>query len=341
MGKMMKKILWIGMLLAAILLAGCGQEKTAKQTELVMDTVATLTAEGAESEQAVTEGMQRLREIDAMASASGEESDLQKLADAAGTGEWISLHPEVYHMLEVSQEYSRKTAGAWDVTAGQLVRLWGIGTDKARVPSAAEIAAAKEKTGWQKLELQPATQSARLQEAGMRIDLGGIAKGFALDEVRKIYEKHGVKNGLINLGASSLYAMGRNEKGENWRIGIRDPRSGEKDAVLTVAEVSDQALSTSGDYERYFEQDGVRYHHILDPRTGRPAQNGVRSDTIVVDGSVPDAGMLSDLLTTAVFVLGAEEGKAFLESLPPKIQGMICDQQMNRQIVHEMKQNDR
>lgn len=337
----MRKILWIGLLLAAALLTGCGQEKTAKQTELVMDTVATLTATGAKSEQAVTEGLQRLKEIDAMASASGEGSDLQKLADAAGTGEWVPLHPEVFHMLEVSQEYSRKTAGAWDVTAGSLVQLWGIGTDKARVPSAAEIAAAKEKTGWQKLELQPETQSARLQEAGMCIDLGGIAKGFALDEVRRIYERHGIKNGLINLGASSLYAMGRNEKGENWRIGIRDPHSGEKDAVLTVAEVSDQALSTSGDYERYFEQDGVRYHHILDPRTGRPAQSGIRSDTIVVDGSIPDAGMLSDLLTTAVFVLGAEEGKAFLESLPPKIQGMICDQQMNRQTVHEMKQNDR
>lgn len=337
----MRKIVWLGLLLAAILLTGCGQEKTTTQSELVMDTVATLTATGAESGQAVTEGLERLKEIDAAASPSASGSDLQKLADAAGTGEWISLHPEVFHMLEVSQEYSRKTAGAWDVTAGSLVQLWGIGTDKARVPSAAEIAAAKEKTGWQKLELQPETQSARLKEAGMRIDLGGIAKGFALDEVRRIYEKHGIKNGLINLGASSLYAMGRNEKGTEWRVGIRDPRSGEKDATLAVARISDQALSTSGDYARYFEQDGVRYPHILDPRTGSPARAGVRSDTIVVDGSISDAGMLSDLLTTAVFVLGAADGKAFLESLPPAIQGMIYDQQMNPWIVHEMKQDDR
>lgn len=329
----MRKKLWMGILLLAILLTGCGQEKTARKTGLVMDTVATLTATGKESEQAVTEGMQRLKEIETMTAATGSESDLQKLADAAGTGAWVPLHSEVFHILEVSQEYSRKSGGAWDITTGPLVRLWGIGTDKARVPSPTEIAAAKAKTGWQKLALQPETQSARLEEAGMSIDLGGIAKGFALDEVRKIYEKHGIQNGLINLGASSLYAMGKNDAGTEWRIGIRDPRSEDKEAILAVARISDQALSTSGDYERYFEQDGVRYHHILDPRTGSPAKNGIRSDTIVVDGSLPDAGMLSDLLTTTVFVLGEEKGKDFLESLPSTIQGMLCDQQINQWVT--------
>lgn len=334
----MKNILWLSLLLM-LLLTGCGQEKTVKQTALVMDTVASLTATGAEADLAVTEGLQRLREIDAMASPDGEESDLQKLADAAGTGQWVTLHPEVFHMLEVSQEYSRKSSGAWDVTAGALVRLWGIGTDKERVPSAEEISAAQAKTGWQKLELQPATHSARLGETGMSIDLGGIAKGFALDEVRKIYERHGVKNGLINLGASSLYALGRNDKGTKWQIGIRDPRSEDKTAMAALAPISDQALSTSGDYERYFEQDGVRYHHLLDPRTGRPADSGIRSDTIVVDGSITDAGMLSDLLTTTVFVLGTEAGKDFLDSLPEEIKGMIYDRQMNQWTVHDLEWN--
>ncbi|MBP8598551.1 MAG: FAD:protein FMN transferase [Selenomonas sp.] len=317
------------LLAVMVLVAGCGSEPSARQTMTVMDTVATLSATGRESEAAVSESMKRLKELEAMASPNIEGSDVCKLSAAAGTGAWVPLHPEIYHMLEVSQQYSQLTGGAWDVTMGPLVNLWGIGTDKAHVPSAEEITAAKSLTGWQKVELQPETHSARLMQAGMSLDFGGIAKGMALDEVRKIYLKHGIKDGLINLGASSIYALGKNDKGKDWRIGIRHPRSEDKDAVLAVVPISDQALSTSGDYERFFEQDGRRYHHILDPQTGAPAWTGVMGDTIVIDGSVEDAGMLSDLLTTAVFVLGPEKGQQFMEQLPAGITGMIVDQQQH------------
>ncbi|WP_415945597.1 FAD:protein FMN transferase [Selenomonas montiformis] len=321
-----KRIFLAGVvLMLLILLSGCGRHQVQRH-EMLMDTVATLSAEGPQAREAVDEGMERLRELDAMASPAGVDSDLQKLAESAGSGQWVPLHAEVYHMLEVSQEYSRRTDGAWDVTTGPLVALWGIGTEHAHVPSAEEIAQARARVGWQKLELQPETQSARLTESGMSLDLGGIAKGMALDEVRKIYDKHGIRNGLINLGASSLFALGNNDKGASWRIGIRHPRSSDPDTMLAVIPLSGQALSTSGDYERFFERDGIRYHHILDPRTGAPSRSGAMSDTIVVDGSLPDAGMLSDLLTTAVFVLGPEQGQDFLRRLPPEIHGMICSQ---------------
>ncbi len=322
------------LVILAVLPAGCGRAENIQKTVMVMDTVATLTASGERADDAVRESIERLREIEAMASPKGEHSDLQKLAAAAGNGAWIPLHLEVFHMLEVSQEYSRISNGAWDVTAGPLVELWGIGTEQAKVPTAGELAEAKAKVGWQKLELDPETKSARLCEAGMSLDLGGIAKGFAADEVRKIYEKYGIKNGLINLGASSIYALGKNAKGEEWRLGIRHPRSGDTDARLAVVAISDAALSTSGDYERFFERDGVRYHHILDPRTGRPADNGAASDTIVVAGELPDAGMISDLLTTTVFVLGPEAGRAFLEQLPPEVRGMICDRELRLWTAH-------
>lgn len=317
----------LAFVLVCVVFAGCGRQAPVRQTVLVMDTVATLAATGPEAEAAVSEGIARLRELEAMASPAGADSDLAKLAAAAGNGQWVKLHPEVYHMLAVSQAYSERSGGAWDVTAGPLVELWGIGTEKAHVPSAAEIAAARAKVGWQKLELEPASQSARFKEPGMSLDLGGIAKGYALDEVRRIYAQHGIKDGLINLGASSLYAVGRNDKGQPWRIGIRDPRAEDKDTRLAVVPLCDAALSTSGDYERYFEQDGVRYHHIIDPRTGAPAQNAAMSATIVVAGSCDDAGMLSDLLTTTVFVLGPVQGQAFLEGLPAEVQGMLCDKQ--------------
>lgn len=317
--------------------AGCRRTEEVQKTVMVMDTVVTLTASGEKADDAVRESIERLKEIDAMASTEGEQSDLKKLADAAGDGTWIPLHPEVFHMLEVSQEYSQRSNGAWDVTAGPLVKLWGIGTERAKVPTAEELASAKAKVGWQKLELNPETQCARLRATGMELDLGGIAKGFAADEVRKIYEKYGVKNGLINLGASSIYALGANAKGEAWRVGIRHPRSEEKDDRLAVVSLSDAALSTSGDYERFFEQDGVRYHHILDPRTGRPADNGAVSDTIVVDGRLPDAGMIADLLTTTVFVLGPEAGQKFLDNQPPEVRGMICDRKLRLWPAHDFK----
>ena len=130
---------------------------------------------------------------------------------------------------------------------------------------------------------------------------------------------------LINLGGSSLYALGVNKEQTAWRIGIRHPRKEDAQEKMAVLPLKDAALSTSGDYERFFEAGGVRYHHIIDPRTGRPAQSGAISVTIVADSSVPDGGMLTDLLTTAIFVLGPEQGIHFLQAMPHGIKGAIVD----------------
>ena len=213
-------------------------------------------------------------------------------------------------MLEAAQDWAARTDGAFDVTAGPLVALWGIGTDRARVPAPEEIAAARSHVGWQRLELAGDGQRARLRSPGMAIDLGSIAKGYALDAVRAIYAAHGVKRGMISLGGSSLYALGKNEHGDDWRIGIRAPRGETAQDYLGILPISDVALSSSGDYERYFEQDGQRYHHILDPRTGAPASSGLYGVTVILRGD--HAGMMSDLLTTALFVLGEEKGRALL-----------------------------
>lgn len=318
-----------GILVLIVLLAltaGCTETKTIQKSETVMDTVVTLSARGDNAEAAVDESLARLRELEGLASATIPTSDVARLNDAAGNGEWVRLSPEIFHLLEVSQEYSERSQGAWDVTAGPLIKLWGIGTDAARVPTDAEVQAARALVGYRRLQLDAATSSARLLDEGMSIDLGGIAKGLAVDEVRKIYEEQGIEDGLINLGASSMYALGQNERGGEWRVGVRHPR-GAADSVLAVVSLSGEALSTSGDYERYIEQDGVRYHHIIDPRTGYPARSGAISDTVVVDGELADAGMLSDLLTTTVFILGAEQGTAFIDSLPAGVSGMVTTEQ--------------
>lgn len=307
----MKRLFSILLLLICTLsLSACGREPYTK-TAVVMDTVVELQADDGEQEQAVEEGIAYLKKLDALASQK-DGSDLTALRLAAGTGEWVQVSPEIYEMLAFSKGWSEKTNGAFDITTGPLIKLWGIGTESERVPSDAEIAEARSHVGWQKLELRAEDHSARLTEAGMRVHLGAVAKGYAIDGLRKIYEKHGVKNGLVSLGGSSIYALGSNPKGKKWRIGIRHPRADDPKTYLGVAPLGDAALSSSGDYERYFEQDGQRYHHILDPRTGAPASSGLYGITVILRGD--HAGMMSDLLTTALFVLGEEKGRALLKA---------------------------
>lgn len=318
-----KKIAVYLLLLVLCLCAGCGEQSDVKKSDIVLDTAVTLTARGKDAQAAIDESMARLKNIDNMVNPNVPDSDVSKLAKNAGNGQWVVLHPETYKMLAVAQDYARKTNGAFDVTTKPLVDLWGIGTDHAKVPTPAELAEVQKKIGWQKLELDEEKQSARLMQKGMGVDLGGVAKGFAADEVRKIYARYGIKDGLINLGSSSMYALGVNQEGKAWHIGLRHPRkdSSEKMAVLPL---KNEALSTSGDYERFFEAGGMRYHHILDPRTGWPAKSGAMSVTIVAADNVEDGGMLTDILSTAVFVLGPEQGARFLRS-QEGIEGAITD----------------
>ena len=318
-----KKIAVYLLLLVLCLCAGCGEQSDVKKSDIVLDTAVTLTARGKDAQAAIDESMARLKNIDNMVNPNVPDSDVSKLAQNAGNGQWVVLHPETYKMLAVAQDYARKTNGAFDVTTKPLVDLWGIGTDHAKVPTPAELAEVQKKIGWQKLELDEEKQSARLMQKGMGVDLGGVAKGFAADEVRKIYARYGIKDGLINLGSSSMYALGVNQEGKAWHIGLRHPRKDSSDK-MAVLPLKNEALSTSGDYERFFEAGGMRYHHILDPRTGWPAKSGAMSVTIVAADNVEDGGMLTDILSTAVFVLGPEQGARFLRS-QEGIEGAITD----------------
>lgn len=292
-----------------------------KKSDLAMDTVVQLTATGPEAEAAVEEGLGRVHELERLLDPKLEGSDARRLEEAAGTGAWVRVSPEMLRLLTLSRRISILSEGAWDITAGPLTRLWGIGTEAARVPGEEELAGARALVDYRLLEIDEENSSARLMKKGMCLEVGGIAKGLAADEVRAIYKAHGVEHGLINLGSSTLYAMGENSKGQLWHIGMKNPRGGEGGKPLTVVELSGEALSSSGDYERFFEEGGRRYHHILDPRTGKPAGLGLEpalslmSVLVVVPGSEPEAAMLSDALATTAFILGPEQGRAFLEGL--------------------------
>lgn len=285
-----------------------------------MDTSISLRAVGAEAEQAVNESFSRINELDALASSQRPDSDVAKINAAAGK-HYVQVDPAVYEMISFARDYSEKSSGEWDITVGVMTNLWQIGTDSQHVPSRAEIDQALQLVNYRDILLRPEDHSVMLAREGMAIDLGGVAKGYAVDEIRKIYEQHHIESGLINMGSSSMYAIGKTSKGKAWNIGMKHPRSDTDGNYLGIVAIEDQNLSTSGDYERYFIQDGVRYHHIFDPRTGYPADSGVMSDSIVVDSSVPHGGMLSDILTTVVFVLGPEKGLELVRTMP----GVECE----------------
>jgi thiamine biosynthesis lipoprotein len=286
-----------------------------EQGFITMDTSMQLTAYGPNAKNAVDESKKRLYELNDMASTTIAASDVSKINNAAGKN-YVKVHPEIIKMIVASQKYSKISNGAWDITVGPLVNLWGIGTDKARKPSDAEINAKLPLIGYNKISINEKNNSVMLMQPGMAIDLGGIAKGFAVDEVLKIYKKYNIQNGLIDLGSSSIYCVGKNSDGNPWAIGIANPRSNESDNYLGVIKISDAGLSTSGDYERCFFQDGKRYHHILNPFTGYPVDNGVMAVTVVIDGSEPNNGMLADILSLTVFAMGPEKGIKLINSMP-------------------------
>ena len=314
----MKKIIYplIGCISIILICVSCtnGNNKYYEKSNIVMDTAVTLNAYGENSQKAVEESFKRLDEINDMASANINTSDVFKINDASGKS-YVKVQPEIIKMIKTSIEYSKISNGSFDITLGPIINLWGIGTENERLPSDEEIKGKLPLVGYDKISVNENDSSIMLQKEGMAIDLGGVAKGFAVDEVLKIYKKYNIENGLINLGSSSIYAVGKNKEKKDWAVGIKHPRNEDPNEYLGIIKLSNESLSTSGDYERCFIKDNKRYHHIIDPKTGYPADNGVMSDTIVIDGEREDNGILSDILTTAVFTLGPDKGIKLINSL--------------------------
>lgn len=315
----MKKIIYpliIGILIILICIS-CTNSKNKyyEKTNIVMDTAVTLNAYGENSKEAVEESFKKLDEINEMASANISTSDVFKINESSGKG-YVKVHPEILKMIKTSIEYSKLSDGAFDITLGPIINLWGIGTENERLPSDEEIKGKLPLVGYDKISVNKNDSSIMLQKEGMAIDLGGVAKGFAADEVLKIYKKYKIENGLINLGSSSIYAVGKNKEKNDWAVGIKHPRNEDPNEYMGIIKLSNESLSTSGDYERCFIKDNKRYHHIIDPKTGYPADNGVMSDTIVIDGELEDNGMLADILTTTVFTLGPDKGLKLINSMP-------------------------
>ncbi len=211
---------------------------------------------------------------------------------------------ELYGLVETALRVSRLTDGAFDITYDSVGQHYDY--REGRRPDAATIEAAIGKLDYRLVTLVPDGHAIRFERPGVRINLGGIAKGYAVERAVAVLAEAGFRHAIVTAGGDSRLLGDRG--GEPWVVGVRDPRADE--AVAVRLPLVDEAISTSGDYERYFEEDGVRYHHILSPATGEPAR-GVYSATVVG----PD-GVLTDALSTSVFVLGVGRGLALIERLP-------------------------
>ncbi len=247
--------------------------------------------------------MAEMERIDQTYSPYIDTSDLSRLNRKAAKG-WVQVSPELLDLLERSRRMSELTGGAFDVTYASVGRYYDY--RKGVHPGDAQIEKALKDIDYRYVELDPDGRRVRYAHPGVYVDLGGIAKGFAVDRCIDILRRAGVTQASVSAGGDS-YILG-DRRGEPWTVGIRDPRNAK--GVTAVLPLMDTAVSTSGDYERFFVEDGVRYHHILDPATGRSAK-GAWSVTILG----PDT-TFTDALSTSVFVLGPEKGLALIDRLP-------------------------
>lgn len=235
-----------------------------------------------------------------------EDSEIARLNASAGNEQGVEISGKLEEMLQATLDISEKSSGALDPTLGKISRLWDIDGENPRVPAQEEITSLLKADGYKNVFCE--NQKAVLP-ADISIDLGAVGKGIGCDEVRSFLENHQEITGAVISVGGSILTYGAKENDSLWGVAITDPLSGGENYMGVLYLEGENYVSTSGDYEKYFEQDGVRYHHILDPKTGYPARSGLTSVTIVAEN-----GLLSDGLSTACFVLGLEEGMKLVET---------------------------
>jgi len=257
-----------------------------------------------EVEPAELEGQIReiLQQVNARMSTYKEDSELSRFNRQTGDA-WFPVSQETTDVMAEALRIAELTGGAYDVTVGPLVNLWNFGPDKRardQAPSVEAIEAVRQRIGYQNVELRKSPPALRKKIPGIFVDLSSIAKGHAVDRVAEYLERRGIEHFLVDIGGE-LRAKGYNGRGTPWRIAVELPVADER-AVERVVSISDRSMATSGDYRNYFEQDGVRYSHILDPRSGKPVDHRLASVTVVGPSCAT-----ADALATALFVMGPDE----------------------------------
>lgn len=298
-------------------------------SRILMDTWVRVVAYGehrGEVSRAVGAAFERMEELVRRLSRFDPTSDVSRL-NGAPAGTAVPVGEDTWRVLEVARAAFERTGGVFDVTVGPLMGLWRRAAERGRPPTEEELAEALARVGFDKVQLLPQGRKVVLTKPGMSIDLGGVAKGYIVDEAVEVLRRLGTKSALVDAGGD-IRVLGRRGDGQPWRTAVRNPATEDGLPFPAVLAVADRAVVTSGNYARYVEIAGRRYTHIIDPRTGRP-ETEVASATVIG----PDAAS-ADALATALTVLGPRRGVQLIDSLPGYecliITGRAAEQRLTR-----------
>ena len=314
------------------------REQMYKESRVLMDTFCTITVVSPSKEkagQAIDAGFAEIKKLDTLLNYFSDESEISAINRAAGIMP-VRVSDETLEIIEKMVDIAKATNGAFDSTIAPVIRRWKFSKDSSApsIPPREAIEQALRLVDYKKIKINSGVSEIYLEEKGMELDLGGIAKGYAADKAVDAIRGKGIKAALVAV-AGDIRGFGLNLSGQGWKVGIRNPRPEAEserpwEDIFAVLHLKDRAISTSGDYQRFFIKDGKRYHHILDPETGFPADSGLISVSVIA----PE-GYLSDSLSTAVFVLGPEQGMTLLESMG--LDGVLIDADKKLLVTNNLK----
>ena len=293
----------IWLIAAVALLSSCDQKKAGvfKEARTSMYTIVTITVVSDSAERAhkaIEESYSELDRLAGLLNFYDDKSELSSINRLAGIAP-VKVSGETLSIIEKSVHISKMTEGAFDVTVGTLVKLWDM--KKQIVPEKRIIDKTRKSVGYRNIVTDRTASTVFIRKKGASIDLGGILKGYAADRVVDILRHNGIKSGIAAIGGE-VRAFGRRPDGQPWVVGIQNPRQKRaSDEIIATVEISDKAMSTSGDYNKYFEKDGRRYHHLIDPKTGYPSRR-CGSATVIADDATTSDGY------SKLFILGPEKG---------------------------------
>jgi thiamine biosynthesis lipoprotein len=254
--------------------------------------------------EAAFEEIERLDDTLSNYRASSELSRINRLAGC----EAVTTDPEVFEFLETALAFGQQSDGAFDITVGPLMRAWGFFRGEGHYPSEGELREARESVGFEKVYLHPPTRRVRFATSGVELDPGAIGKGYAVDRTVAILREAGIEAALVDAGSSTLFAMNAPPGESGWTV--RVPMPEDRSQTISTLTLRNQSLSTSGNYEKFFQLDGKRYCHVMDPRLGTPVQGVLQATLVAPDSTTTDA------LSNAMFVTGPEVGRELLASVP-------------------------
>ncbi len=323
-------VLILAIMLVLTFIRGNNRKQQYEKEFYSLGTIMTLIVYGKKGEEAVEQAMKKIMSIDDEMSVFKDYSEVSKINKNAG-GKLQIVSEDTYFVIKKAIEFCYLSQGAFDITIRPIVGLWGIGSDKQRVPSKTEIDEKLKLINYKDVVLDEKNNAVGLKHKNQEIDLGGIAKGYAADQVKNIFLNKGIKSALINLGGN-VFAMGKKLNGEPFKIGIQNPISLRGDSVGIIS-VMNKSVVTSGNYERYFKVDGKKLQHIIDPRTGYPSESKIISATIISDLSIDGDG-----LSTGVYILGLNKALKLIQSLDG-IEAIFITEDKKISVTAGMKDN--